>query len=72
MKRLTLAMPLSGLHSSSSRMTSIFLPLMPPDGVDRLELILGHLAVLEAVLHDHAQRDADADHAVLGLRRAPR
>ena len=38
-------------------------------GIDRLELILGHLAVLEAVLHDHAQRDADADHAVLGLRR---
>ena len=30
MKRLTLAMPLSGLHSSSSRMTSSFLPLMPP------------------------------------------
>src|SRR5262245_15568968 len=30
MKRLTLAMPLSGLHSSSRRMTSIFLPFTPP------------------------------------------
>ena len=30
MNRLTLAMPLSGLHSSSSRITSIFAPLMPP------------------------------------------
>src|ERR1700687_2235089 len=30
MNRLTLAMPLSGLHSSSSRITSTFAPLMPP------------------------------------------
>jgi hypothetical protein len=37
--------------------------------VDGLQLLFGHLAVLEAVLHDHAQRDADADHAVLGLCR---
>ena len=41
-------------------------------GVDGFELVLRHLAVLQAVLDDHAQRDADADHAVLlrlrGLR----
>ncbi len=30
MNRLTLATPLSGLHSSSSRITSTFAPLMPP------------------------------------------
>ena len=30
MKRLTLATPLSGLHSSSRRITSTLWPLMPP------------------------------------------
>ncbi len=38
-------------------------------GVDRLELVLGHLPVLQAVLDDHAQGDADADGVLRGCRR---
>ena len=37
-------------------------------GVDALQFVLRHLAVLDAVLDDHAQRHADADDAVLGMR----
>jgi hypothetical protein len=38
-------------------------------GIDGFELVLRHLAILKAVLHDHAQRDSDADNTVLRLRR---
>jgi hypothetical protein len=37
--------------------------------VDRLELIFGQLAILQTVLHHHPERNADADHPILGVRR---